>query len=134
MYWELLRKAAMIVTLMAVLGFAACAGLKAEPEAGKSRNAAVTYEGSGQGYRGPVWVAVQVDLDGIAGIEILEHGDDPFPGGAAMEELLELVLDGNSVDIDGISGATESSAGFLAAVEDALRKADGEPDKAYQGD
>jgi uncharacterized protein with FMN-binding domain len=41
----------------------------------------------------------------------------------AMGELLELVLDYQSTGLDAISGATESSAGFLAAVDDALRKA-----------
>jgi uncharacterized protein with FMN-binding domain len=40
-----------------------------------------------------------------------------------MEELLELVLEYQSTGLDGISGATESSAGFLAAVEDALSRA-----------
>jgi uncharacterized protein with FMN-binding domain len=66
---------------------------------------------------------VRLDAAGITGIEILEHEDDEQIGGAAMEELLGLVLDANSPDVDGISGATESSAGFLAAVEDALNRA-----------
>jgi uncharacterized protein with FMN-binding domain len=59
----------------------------------------------------------------IAEVEILDHQDDPFTGGPAMEELAELVLEYNAADLDGISGATESSAGFLEAVEDALGKA-----------
>jgi uncharacterized protein with FMN-binding domain len=42
-----------------------------------------------------------------------------------MAELTELVLDYQSTDIDAVSGATESSAGFLAAVEDALGRAAG---------
>jgi fumarate reductase flavoprotein subunit len=56
----------------------------------------------------------------ITGIEIVESGEDPFVGGAAMEELLELVLMYNSTDLDAVSGATESSKGFLAAVENAM--------------
>jgi len=111
------KAGAALAAVSAVLFLGACAGLKIAPVAAGYESG--MYEGSGQGFRGPVRVAVRVEADGIAGIEILDHGDDLFPGGAAMEELLEIVLDGNSVDVDVISGATESSAGFLAAVEDA---------------
>ena len=81
------------------------------------------YEGTAPGFRGQVRTVVQVDENGIAGIE-LSHEDDDEIGGAAMEELLELVLEGNSTeDIDAITGATESSLGFLSAIEDALAAA-----------
>jgi fumarate reductase flavoprotein subunit len=81
------------------------------------------YEGTAAGFRGQVRAVVQVDESGIAGIE-LNHEDDIEIGGAAMEELLELVLEGNSTeDIDAVTGATESSQGFLSAVDDALAKA-----------
>jgi uncharacterized protein with FMN-binding domain len=83
------------------------------------------YEGVGRGFRGTVHVAVEVDDAGLLGIEILEHDDDPLIGGTAMEELLELVLEMDAADIDAVSGATESSEGFLSAVEDALRQAEG---------
>jgi uncharacterized protein with FMN-binding domain len=61
-----------------------------------------------------------LDSGGIRGIEILEHRDDALVGGAAMEELAERTLSWGTTDLDLISGATESGAGFLAAVEDAL--------------
>jgi hypothetical protein len=81
------------------------------------------YEGTAYGFRGQIRAVVQVDENGIAGIE-LSHEDDGEIGGAAMEELLELVLEGGSTeDIDAVTGATESSLGFLAAVDDALSKA-----------
>ncbi|GHU84792.1 FMN-binding protein [Spirochaetia bacterium] len=98
-----------------------CAGFKAA--AFGVRYVPGTYEGTGQGFRGPVQVAVRLDANGITGIEILKFDDEYLPGGAAMEELLELVLDMGDTDVDAVSGATESSAGFLSAVEDALRKA-----------
>ncbi|GHT77318.1 hypothetical protein FACS1894130_01220 [Spirochaetia bacterium] len=107
-----------------------CAGIKAEttgigPKVGPlvRRYTPGTYEGTGRGFRGPVQVAVQVDANGIAEIEILKFEDDYLPGGVAMEELLELVLDAGTTDVDAVSGATESSAGFLSAVEDALSRA-----------
>jgi fumarate reductase flavoprotein subunit len=81
------------------------------------------YEGTGEGFMGPIHLMVQVDATRILGIEILEHHEDNLVGGTAMEELTELILDSGSTDVDGISGATESSAGFLAAVEEALSQA-----------
>ena len=81
------------------------------------------YEGTGQGYRGPIQVQVEVSRAGIEDIKITNHKEGTYPGGAAMEELLELVLDSGSTDLDAVSGATYSSLGFLDAVDDALAKA-----------
>jgi uncharacterized protein with FMN-binding domain len=91
------------------------------PSGGQYRDG--VYEGTGQGWRGPILVGLRLEAGEIAEIEILDHQDDVFTGGSAMSELAELVLEYNTVDLDGISGATESCAGFLAAVEDALRQA-----------
>ena len=82
-----------------------------------------TYEGAGQGYRGPIHVEVEVSNAGIEDITITGHSEGAYPGGAAMEELLEAVLETGSTELDAVSGATFSSAGFLEAVEDALGKA-----------
>ena len=82
-----------------------------------------TYEGSGQGYRGPITVRLEVSQAGIEDIVIVSHNEAFYPGAAAIEELLDLVLETGSTDLDAVSGATFSSRGFLEAVEDALRKA-----------
>ena len=84
-----------------------------------------TYEGTGRGYRGPIRVQVQVSPDGIEDIVISEHRESAYPGAAAMEELLEAVLETGSTDLDAVSGATYSSRGFLEAVEDAVGRARG---------
>jgi uncharacterized protein with FMN-binding domain len=97
-----------------LLLFWGCAGSEYVPS---------VWEGSGQGYRGEIRVQVSVSAALIQGIEISAHQEDPLIGGTAMEELLELVLEYQTTDLDGISGATGSCAGFLAAVEDALNSA-----------
>ena len=78
------------------------------------------YEGKGQGYRGPIWVQVRMAAGSIMEIDIVDSEEDRFVGGQAMEELLDLVIEYNTTDIDVISGATESSKGFLEAVENAI--------------
>ena len=99
------------------------AGCLASPGFLESRFMAGIYEGAGRGYRGPVHVELHISPSGIEDIHITSHRESSFPGLAAMEELLEAVLETGSADLDAISGATFSSRGFLEAVEDALRKA-----------
>jgi len=80
------------------------------------------YLGNGSGYRGMIQVRVQTSAAGIVDAAIVSHQESNFPGLAAMEELLEQVLETGETDLDAISGATYSSRGFLWAVEDALEK------------
>ena len=99
---------------------AGCAGLSS----GNRDDPGEFYEGFGEGYRGPIRLRVRIGTGGdIRGIEILDNGEDPLVGGYALEDLLEAVLSAGSTDIDAVSGATESSAGFLEAVEDAAARA-----------
>ena len=84
-----------------------------------------TYEGTAPGHRGPIRVRLQISQAGIDDIVIVSHRESAYPGAAAMEELLEEILETGSTDLDAVSGATFSSRGFLNAVEDAMRKASG---------
>jgi fumarate reductase flavoprotein subunit len=63
---------------------------------------------------------VHSNSNGIQDIEVLEYEDDEFIGGSAIDALIEAILDTNSTDLDAVSGATESSNGFLEAVRNAL--------------
>ena len=80
------------------------------------------FEGTAQGYRGSIHVRLHIDRGIISEIEILDSMEDRFVGGAAIEELQELALIYNTADLDAISGATESSEGFISALSDALKK------------
>jgi fumarate reductase flavoprotein subunit len=82
------------------------------------------YEGEAAGYRGVIRVRVRVEEGAIAEVHIIESSEDKAVGGAAMEELLDLVLAYNTTSLDAVSGATESSRGILAAVENALGSAE----------
>ena len=85
------------------------------------------YEGTGRGYRGQIHIRLQTSSAEIEDIVIIRHQESSYPGAAAMEELLEAVLETGSTDLDAVSGATYSSRGFLEAVEDALAKAIAKP-------
>jgi uncharacterized protein with FMN-binding domain len=78
------------------------------------------YEGSAMGYRGMIHVRVGMENGAITEITVIESSEDLAIGGAAIEELTDLVLMYNTTEIDAISGATETSRGFLEAVENAI--------------
>jgi len=78
------------------------------------------FEGVGQGFRGPISVQVRMNEGSITEIEIVDSAEDRFVGGTAMEELIDLVIMYNTADIDAVSGATETSEGFLEAVRNAI--------------
>jgi uncharacterized protein with FMN-binding domain len=80
----------------------------------------IVYEGTAQGYRGPVTVQVRLNGGNISEIIIVDSVEDRFVGGAAMEELIGIIIENNSTDVDAVSGATESSRGFLEAVQNAI--------------
>ncbi|MCL2806207.1 MAG: FMN-binding protein [Treponema sp.] len=101
----------LFLTLIVVSGCALLGGLAGE-----------VFEGTGQGYRGPVTVQVRMNGADITEIVIVDSEEDRFVGTEAMEELADLVIYYNSTDVDAVSGATQSSRGFLEAVENAIIK------------
>jgi uncharacterized protein with FMN-binding domain len=122
-----------LVCLAALSGLicviAGCAALSRGSESGDKSPPVLdgcrdgVYEGTARGYRGAIKLAVCLESGIIAEIDIIDCRDDEFVGGSAMDELMEQVLEYNTTDLDAVSGATESSLGFLSAIEDALGKA-----------
>ena len=107
--------------VIVLLAFAAgCAVFGPGGRAQQAASADSLFEGTGQGYRGPIRVLVRMEGGSIAAIDIVDSEEDRLVGGAAMEELLDLVIAYNTTDLDAVSGATESSKGFLEAVENAI--------------
>ncbi len=85
---------------------------------------AEVYTGIGEGYGGEMTVEVFLDKGQIVDIKVIEHQDTDNFAIPAFEDLTEAVIEAQSTNVDLISGATASSEGFLAAVDDALAQAD----------
>jgi len=86
----------------------------------KKQETEQVYEGSSIGYRGTIHVQVRMSGGSISEITIVDSDEDRFIGGAAMEEMIETMIELNSTDIDAVSGATITSKGFLEAVRNAI--------------
>ena len=102
----------LVVAALIFIAVSGCASMKTGTGA--------VYEGSAMGYRGMIRVQVGMDNGTITDISVIESREDRAVGGAAMDELADLVLMYNSTELDAISGATETSKGFLTAVENAI--------------
>jgi uncharacterized protein with FMN-binding domain len=103
-----------------LLALAGCAVFGSGGRTEQDAAADNVYEGAGEGYRGPVRVQVRMAGGSITAIEIIDSGEDFSVGQVAMEELMDMVILYNTTDLDAVSGATESSKGFLEAVENAI--------------
>lgn len=81
-----------------------------------------TYEASDKGFMGDIKVKVTLSAEKIEAIEVEENETDGL-GDAAIEQLIDGVLAGQTLKVDTVAGATGSSNGFLAALAAALETA-----------
>lgn len=84
------------------------------------------YTGEGAGMAGPIKVTVTVDDNKITAATIEDSGEtDGIPGRKAIDDgtFVDQILDAQSSDIDGVSGATITSNGIRQGVELALEEA-----------
>lgn len=81
------------------------------------------YQGTAEGFGGPVSVEVTIEGGDLTVIRLLDvSGEDPAYL-TQVESLLDQMLLTQGVDVDTISGATFTSKGLIHAVTEALRKA-----------
>lgn len=82
--------------------------------------AATVFEGQGMGYGGPITVAIEVDGNVLVSVTILSHSETPILSDAALQQIPRRVVENQSLDVDTIAGATQSSRGVLEAIAAAL--------------
>ncbi len=74
-----------------------------------------------EGFGGDITAEAIMDGGKIVGLTLTGEGETPDVGGAAIPVLQEAILANGSIDgVDGVSGATWTSNGVFAAIEDAL--------------
>lgn len=82
-----------------------------------------TLEGTAEGYKGPITVAVTMDGDKIAKVEVTEHKETKAIFRKAEAGVLPALVGKTSTEgVDVVAGATYSSEGILNAVKEALAK------------
>ncbi|MDD5885946.1 MAG: FMN-binding protein [Oscillospiraceae bacterium] len=79
------------------------------------------YNGSAQGFKGIVKVAVTVKDHKITAVDVKSNQDTPAFFNRAKEGVIPSIIKSQSADVDAVSGATYSSNGIKNAVKDALK-------------
>lgn len=79
-----------------------------------------TLTGTAEGFGGEITVTVIVDGTDIISVEAIGEGETQGIGSIALEELPNAIIEADSTDVDGITGATFTSNGIKVAVNKAL--------------
>ena len=87
----------------------------------------VTATGKGTGIDGDVVVEVVADENTIYEVSILQQNETPGIGSVAVEKLPAAIVEANSIEVDGITGATVTSTAIKTAVTEALTAAGFDP-------
>ena len=82
-----------------------------------------TYEGSGQGFGGQIVVSVTIKNGSISDIQIKEAKNEDSAYFNNAKKIIDTMKQKQTADVDVASGATYSSKGIIAAVQNALKEA-----------
>lgn len=115
--------------LLILGGCGGTAGVSAGENAGQAKDYSGTYQGSAPGYHGDLDVTVTLDKVGkILAVEVAEdHGETENIGTIPIERIPGAIVDGQSLQVDTVTGATITADAILAAVAVALERAGLDP-------
>ena len=85
-----------------------------------------TYTAEAQGNGGMMSVSVTFSDDKIESVVMGENSETAGIGDKAAEKITAAIVDGQTLAIDAVSGATNTSKAILAAVEDCVTQAGGD--------
>ena len=82
-----------------------------------------TYTATVDGQSGPMTVVTTIEGGKIAAVEVTENNETPTIAAAALESIPAKIVETNSVDVDGVSGASLTSGRIMKAVAECLTQA-----------
>ncbi len=82
-----------------------------------------SFDGVGAGHAGDIAVTVTLENNIITAVDVTTQNETPGLGDVAITAITELMVENNTVNVDSIAGATNSSSGVKAAVTAALLSA-----------
>ena len=76
--------------------------------------------GEAEGYGGTLKVTVTMNGDDVTEVKVIEHHETQGVGTRAIEALPAAIVAADSIDVDGVSGATVTSNAIKQAVSEAM--------------
>lgn len=123
---------ALVLALAMSLSLAACGGIPASPSSTTPAAGAVykagTYTAEAQGNGGMVPVTVTFSDTEILSVEIGENSETAGIATPVLENFPTQIVEGQTLNIEAVSGATITSKAVLAAVADCVAQAGGDVD------
>ena len=96
---------------------------EAAPAAEEAPIGSAVLESTVDGKNGPIVVDVVVENGVITKVEVRQHSETQGVGSVAVDWMPGRIVEANSVDVDGVTGATITSDAIKTAVAEALGKA-----------
>ena len=96
---------------------------EAAPAAEEAPIGSAVLESTVDGKNGPIVVDVVVEDGVITKVEVRQHSEIQGVGSVAVDWMPGRIVEANSVDVDGVTGATITSDAIKTAVAEALGKA-----------
>lgn len=117
------KKFSIAASMLLAIGLVACKPTTDAPSNGTVQLKDGTYEGVGQGNNGPITLSVNVKDGKIDKVDVVKQAETKGLGDLAIDKVSKQIVENQSVNVDTVSGATNSSNGTITAVKDALTKA-----------
>lgn len=116
-----------VLCIIMILSIVACQPKTSNStESGKFN--AGTYTAIATGHNGDIKIELIVDDSSIKDVKVLEHIESPGISDPAIERIPKAIVDGQTLAVDVISGATVTSNAIIAAVTEAIKLAGGDVD------
>lgn len=96
-----------------------------ERSTGTGQYKAGTYTASAQGNNGPVELEVTFTADAISSVVVKNQQETEAIASAPLTSIPQAIVDGQTLAVDVVSGATHTSEAILAAAEDCVAQAGG---------
>ena len=118
-----------LIVIMLVGILAGCATSTSENDNGQAGTLKEgTYIGVGKGNNGDIKVEMKVEGGKIAAVSVLEHSETEGLSDTAMKDVPKAIVDGQSIAVDTVSGASNATNGIIEAVSDCIVQAGGNPE------
>ena len=121
-----MKKFLAVILAMSMIFALGISGISASADAVFSKPG--TYTASATGRNGDVTLKVTFSADKIESIDV-ESSETEAIGGAAMNTLVDEVIENQSIAIDAVAGATLSSDAFVEALKSCVEQAGGDDEK-----
>ncbi len=115
-----------LLCFVMVFGLAACQSGQKGGDGAEALYKAGTYTSTAKGNNGDVKVEVEFSDTKIVSVKVVDHSETKGLSDTPIQRIPQEIVDGQTLSVDTVSGATYTSNAILTAVEDCVKQAGGD--------